>query len=74
MERIMAMTVYDGAGGRAAPAHGAVRHAVARIVVARPRPDRRVGSRLLGLDDAGFATFAADRRALEHAGQGACPL
>jgi hypothetical protein len=74
MERMMAMTVYDGAGGRAAPVHGVLRRAVARIVVARPRPDRRMSAHILGLDDAGFATFAADRRALECAGQGDCPL
>jgi hypothetical protein len=73
--RIMAMTVYDGAGGRAAPAHGVLRRAVARMTVARPHPaDRRSHARLLGLDDAGFATCACDRRALEQAGRGDFPL
>jgi hypothetical protein len=70
----MAMTVYDGAGGRAAPVHGVLRRVVARIVVARPRPDRRVSAHMLGLDDAGVATFAANRHALDQAGQGDCPL
>ena len=67
----MAMTVYDGAGGRAAPAHGVLRHAVARVVVARPP---RINARLLGLDDAGIATFAADRRPVERGGHVSLPL
>jgi hypothetical protein len=33
-----------------------------------------MSAHILGLDDAGFATFAADRRALERAGKGECPL
>ncbi len=71
----MAMTVYDGAGGRAAPAHGVLRHAVARMVVGRVRSaDRRMNAHLLGLDDAGVATIASDRRALEEAGRGQFPL
>jgi hypothetical protein len=70
----MAMTVYDGAGGRAAPAHGVLRHAVARAVVARRPLGRRANARLLGLDDAGIATIASDRRAREHACIGATPL
>jgi hypothetical protein len=71
----MAMTVYDGAGGRAAPAHGVLRHAVARMVVARAHPaDRRARARVLGIDDAGFATLASDRRTREHAGRGDFPL
>jgi hypothetical protein len=71
----MAMTVYDGAGGRAAPAHGVMRRAVARVVVALSRhADRRANAHVLGLDDAGVATVACDRRALERAGQGEFPL
>ena len=67
----MPMTVYDGAGGRAAPVHGILRHAVARVVVAR---SPRVNARLLGLDDAGVATVAADRRPLQYAAQVHLPL
>jgi hypothetical protein len=37
-------------------------------------PRRRVNAFLLGLDDAGLATAACDRRALGEAGRGQFPL
>jgi hypothetical protein len=48
---------------------------VARMIATRDVPPRRrVNAFLLGLDDAGLATVACDRRALEEAGRGQFPL
>ena len=71
----MTMTIFEGAGGRSAPAHGVLRPAVARVIVGRVHGSaRRVDPNLLGLDDAGVATIGSDRRALEQAGRGQFPL
>lgn len=71
----MTMTMYDGAGGRAAPVSGVTRHAMARAVVARnPRGTPRINARLFGLDDAGVATVAPDRRPIETFGGCHLPL
>jgi hypothetical protein len=71
----MAYSIFDHAGGRSAPAGGVVRPAVARLASVRaPHIDRHVGGARLGLDDAGIAITACDRRALEQAGRGQFPL
>jgi len=71
----MAVPIYDHAGGRPAPAGGVMRPSVARMMSVRtPHIDRRVAGGRLGLDDAGVATTACDRRALEQAGRGQFPL
>ena len=71
----MAATTLGDAGGRAAPSRSGPRPAVARMIATRDVPPRRrVNAFLLGLDDAGLATVACDRRALEEAGRGQFPL
>jgi len=71
----MAATTFGDVGGRAALARGVLRRAVARAVaVGEHQSRRRVNAHLLGLDDAGLATVACDRRALDEAGRGQFPL
>jgi hypothetical protein len=68
------MTLGD-AGFRAAPSRSVPRPSVARLIAARDVPPRRrANAFLLGLDDAGRATAACDRRAMEEAGRGQFPL
>jgi hypothetical protein len=68
-------TTFGDCGGRAGLARGVLRVAVARSIAQRELPSRRrINAFLLGLDDAGLATFAGDRRALEEAGRGPFPL
>ena len=71
----MAVSMFDHAGGRPAPAGGVLRPRVARIASVRTSHiARRIAAGRLGLDDAGVATTACDRRALEQAGRGQFPL
>ncbi len=68
-------TTFGDCGGRAGLARGVLRVAVARSIAQRELPSRRrINAFLLGLDDAGLATFASDRRAVEEAGRGPFPL
>ena len=65
----MATSVFDGAGGRSAPARNIRRTAVARLVAADARRQvLRYEASRLGLDDAGLATFGADGEMRECAG------
>jgi hypothetical protein len=60
---------------RAVPSRSVPRRFVARMIATREVPPRRrISARLLGLDDAGFATAGADRRALAEAGRGQFPI
>lgn len=71
----MAHSIFDHIGGRSAPAGGVLRPVVARLASVRaPHVDRHIGGTRLGLDDAGIAITACDRRAQEQAGRGQFPL
>ncbi len=71
----MTMANFGDVGGRAALPRSVFRRPVARMISMRDlQGQRRVGARLIGLDDAGFATLACDRRALERSGRGAFTL
>jgi hypothetical protein len=71
----MTATMMDDASVRAVPSRSVPRRSVARLIATRAVPPRRrLNSRLLGLDDAGFATAGCDRRALAEAGRGQFPL
>jgi hypothetical protein len=75
MECAMAGRTFGDVGGRAGIARGVLRRAVARSIAQREMQSRRrINAYLLGLDDAGLATVACDRRAIEEAGQGRFPL
>jgi hypothetical protein len=66
----MATSVFDGAGGRSAPARNIRRSAVARLVAADARRQvLRYEASRLGLDDAGLATFGADLEAQDCVGR-----
>ena len=61
----MATMTLGDVGCRQAPARGAVRRVLARMIAAREyEARRRVRSHLLGLDDATLATYGIDRSAL----------
>ena len=71
----MATAGFGDIGGRTALARSVLRRAVARAIAVRERQSRRrVNAYLLGLDDAGIATFASDRRSVDEAGRGAFPF
>lgn len=71
----MATSILSDVGCRAIPSRSITRRAVARLIAVREVPPRRrINAFLIGLDDAGIAAAACDRRALEEAGRGQFPL
>lgn len=71
----MATSILGDTGCRTIPSRSIPRRVVARMIAVREVPPRRrVNAFLLGLDDAGIAMAACDRRALEEAGRGQFPL
>jgi hypothetical protein len=72
---VMATSILSDTGCRTIPSRSIPRRVVARMIAVREVPPRRrVNAFLLGLDDAGIAMAACDRRALEEAGRGQFPL
>lgn len=62
-------------GSRAAPVRGVARQVLARALAVREAPPRAsIAPHLLGLADAGLATFGYQRAALDYAGRGRFPL
>ncbi len=66
---------FGDVGGRAAIARCVFRRPVARLVAHRDlQGHRRTGPFRMGLDDAGFALAACDRRAMDRSVRGAFTL
>ena len=71
----MASRIAGDTGDRAAPSRGVRNWVLARSVTQRESPPRQtISAHLLGLDDAGLATFGYDRSAVDRAGRGRFPL